>query len=117
MGNRMQRSFEPPVVMGSESLMSKKEHGTCSRGLQPNLKWNVDAAKADQICCFNRHYAEHSGYAFKKSVTWLSEVNKEGQTEYFDSIHGKRVFKGPVGRTWEDFELESRAHGWPSFRK
>jgi hypothetical protein len=37
--------------------------------VQEQLLWNVDRTKADEICCFNRHYAEHSGYFATKSVT------------------------------------------------
>ena len=37
-------------------------------------------------------------------------------TDYFDSVTGKPLFKAPVGRSFADFEKESRAHGWPSFR-
>ena len=29
-----------------------------------NLRFGVDYKTADQVGCFNRKYAEHSGYAF-----------------------------------------------------
>jgi hypothetical protein len=38
--------------------MSAKAHGTCTAPVQAELMYNVDNAKADKICCFNRHYAE-----------------------------------------------------------
>ena len=45
-----------------ESVMSPKAHGTCLKPVQKLLRWQVDWDTADRICCFNRHYAEHSGY-------------------------------------------------------
>lgn len=35
---------------------------------------------------------------------------------FYDSVTGKPLFKAPKGRSWEDFNKESKAHGWPSFR-
>ena len=49
-------------ILAEESIMSKKAHGTCDKPVQENLLWGCDNKKADEICCFNRHYAEHSGY-------------------------------------------------------
>ena len=60
------KTYGPPCVMGDESLMSPKAHGTSPVPVQQNLRWNCDRNKADEICNFNRHYAEHSGY-FEKT--------------------------------------------------
>jgi len=49
-------------VFGDDSLMSPKSHGTCARPVMKNLRWNLDYDTADKICCYNRHYAEYSGY-------------------------------------------------------
>jgi len=38
MGNK----FGPPVVMGDESIMSKKAHGTSAVPVQSNLRWDCD---------------------------------------------------------------------------
>ena len=54
-------SCEFPVV-GEESIMSDKEHGTCTHGVMDGLRWGCEKELADRICCFNRHYAEHAGY-------------------------------------------------------
>jgi len=117
MGSMQARQWAPPVVMGTEEMMKKKAHGTCVKAVQESLKWNVDRENADKICCFNRHYAEHSGYAFGgRGVTWLKEVDRTGPTIYYDSVHGKSVFKAPIGRAFDEFLAESKAHGWPSFR-
>lgn len=73
-----------------------------------------------RICNFNRHYAEPSGY-WKRSSTFLSEVNKEikegTQTiTFYDSNTGKPLFIAPKDRSYEEFIKESTSHGWPSFR-
>jgi hypothetical protein len=52
---------ELPVV-GSESLMAAKAHGTSATPVQDELRWGCDWKTADRICNFNRHYAEHAGY-------------------------------------------------------
>jgi hypothetical protein len=53
------KKYPPPAVMGSETIMSKKAHGTSDVPVQKNLRWNVDRSVADRICNYNRHYAEH----------------------------------------------------------
>ena len=67
------------------------------------------------MCCFNRHFAENSGY-FTKVAAYLADVKSQEQIEFYDSVTSKPLFKVPVGRTMEEFVKESRAHGWPSFR-
>ena len=99
--------------------MSQKAHGTTESAVQQNLRYGVDWSKADQICCYNRHYAEHSGYAWTAAINWVEQCRslKEGDTiTYYDSVTGKPLFEAPKGRTMEEFLNESRAHGWPSFR-
>jgi peptide methionine sulfoxide reductase MsrB len=77
--------------------------------------WGCDQKKADEICNFNRHYAEHSGY-FEKTQ-FIKEAQKtSGTIDFYDSNTGKLLFTAPKGRTMEQFLVESRAHGWPSFR-
>ena len=72
---------------------------------------------ADRICCFNRHFAEPSGYfEDRRGNSYLAEVNHEGETTYFDSVTGMPLFIAPRGRSFEQFLQESRDHGWPSFR-
>jgi len=99
-----------------EAVMRPKAHGTCKRPVQKNLRWNVDQAVADNICCFNRHYAEYSGY-FTSVPAYLKDINAEGsEITYYDSVTGKPLFLAPRGRSMADFKKESVAHGWPSFR-
>mmetsp|Transcript_23921 Transcript_23921/g.31773 ORF Transcript_23921/g.31773 Transcript_23921/m.31773 type:complete len:162 (+) Transcript_23921:149-634(+) len=109
------KGFPAPCVMGDESIMSEKAHGTSSKPVQDNLKWGCDQKTADRICNFNRHYAEHSGYFattnFVKDATATS-----GEITFYDSNTGKPLFIAPRGRTMKEFLDESLAHGWPSFR-
>mmetsp|Transcript_15251 Transcript_15251/g.40938 ORF Transcript_15251/g.40938 Transcript_15251/m.40938 type:complete len:221 (+) Transcript_15251:52-714(+) len=108
------KQFGPPVVLGDESLMAKKSHGTCIAPVQKDLRYGCDRETADKICCYNRHFAEYAGY-FKKT-SWLKDVPHDAPTEYYDSVTGKRLFTAPIGRSMEDFANESAVHGWPSFR-
>ena len=81
--------------------MSQKAHGTCEKPVMDNLLYGCDFETADKICCFNRHYAEHSGYAFMNPRTWLAHLAKVGDAEvtYYDSVSGKPLFIAPKGRT------------------
>ena len=49
------QKFPAPCVMGDESIMSKKAHGTSNTPVQENLKWGCDRDTADRICNFNRY--------------------------------------------------------------
>ena len=110
--------FAEPAVMGDESIMKSKAHGTSERPVQENLRWNCDRKTADNICNFNRHYAEHRGYWTK--TTFFDEAKREweetGEVKVHDSNTGKLLFVAPRGRTYQEFIKETLTHGWPSFR-
>ena len=61
LGGPLARGFGPPVVMGTEEMMSQKEYGTSAVPIQKDLRWNCDVKTADNICNYNRHYAEYAG--------------------------------------------------------
>lgn len=63
----------------------------------------------------NSHYAEHSGY-FEKTTFIKDAQSAKGEISFYDSNTGKLLFTAPKGRTLEQFLVESRRHGWPSFR-
>ena len=110
------KKYPLPCVMGDEEIMSKKAHGTSAVPVQDNLRWGCDKETADRICNFNRHYAEHSGY-FQKKSAFLEEVEAAtGEMTFYDSNTGKPLFIAPRGRTAKSFLIESKNHGWPSFR-
>jgi peptide methionine sulfoxide reductase MsrB len=68
-----------------------------------------------------RHAAEHAGY-FVQKTSFLTEAeaelknNSQGELTFYDSVTGQPLFYAPRGRKWADFVLESKQHGWPSFR-
>eukprot|EP00227_Mantoniella_beaufortii_P006540 CAMPEP_0197614200 /NCGR_PEP_ID=MMETSP1326-20131121/59405_1 /TAXON_ID=1155430 /ORGANISM="Genus nov. species nov., Strain RCC2288" /LENGTH=225 /DNA_ID=CAMNT_0043183069 /DNA_START=31 /DNA_END=709 /DNA_ORIENTATION=- len=103
-----------PVVYGENSIMGRKAHGgSTEEAPQASLRWGSDWQTADKICTKNRHYAEYSGY-------WVSTeflADQAGrETTFYDAVTGLPLFVAPRGRSWGEFEEESRAHGWPSFR-
>lgn len=64
----------------------------------------------------HRHYAEFSGYFEGKPVFLKEAKEANGPMEFYDSNTGKLLFTAPRERSMDDFLVESRAHGWPSFR-
>ena len=120
-GTEMGSLLEKPtgdVVMGDESLMTRKAHGSCLQAPPAKLRWDCDLKTADRVCCYNRHFAEPSGY-FLQREAFLEEVGRvpKGQPLVFcDTVTGRPLFRAPIGRSAEEFLRESRAHGWPSFR-
>lgn len=101
-------------IVGSETIMAKKTHGTSDSPVQSNLRYNVDNNLADKITNYNRRFAEFSGYF--RTTSWLQDVNKNEVTTYYDSVTGKPLFEAPIGRSFDEFVAESNVHGWPSFR-
>merc|ERR1712039_68773 len=113
----MGKVFGPPVVMGDESIMNAKAHGSSATGVQDELRWGCDVQEADRICNFNRKGAENSGYWLMTS--FVKEATGMGTPIHFhDSNTGKCLFTvgGPRSRKLDAFLQESRTHGWPSFR-
>ena len=109
----VQAAGKYPIV-GDESIMKKKEYGTGGAAVQKELRWGCDSKTADRICNFNRAWAEYAGYW--TTTNFFKEVDRTTETTFYDSITGKALFVAPKGRTFEEFENESRIHGWPSFR-
>ncbi|KAH9262482.1 hypothetical protein BASA82_000453 [Batrachochytrium salamandrivorans] len=89
--------------------------GSCSR--EPAaLRWSVDSSIAKQIGCFNHQFAEHHGY-FESIEEFVIEANGKEELLFYDSVNpSKLLFRAPVGRSMQEFLLESKQHGWPSFR-
>ena len=80
--------YDAPCVMGDESIMNEKNHGTSETPVQTNLRWNCDPVIADKICNFNRLFAERRG-SFQTNTTFLEEAKTEydekGEIEFYDS--------------------------------
>ena len=64
-------------VVGDDSIMSKKTHGSAPRPVQWKLRFGVNRAEADRICCFNRHYAEPKQTFLRTG--WWDEVHDKGE--------------------------------------
>jgi len=103
-------------VLGAESIMSQKEHGTSSQPVQSELLYGVSNQLADKICNYNRHFAEMGG-SFR-STNWEDAIlaAKGKPVAFYDSVTGKPLFVAPIGRSAEELLAESETHGWPSFR-
>jgi peptide methionine sulfoxide reductase MsrB len=68
------------------------------------------------LSSLSRHYAEHSGY-FEKKASFVKECREaDDVVNFYDSNTGKLLFTAPQERSMDEFLVESRAHGWPSFR-
>jgi peptide methionine sulfoxide reductase MsrB len=80
---------EEPLLYGAESLRAGHEY----------------------VCCNNERWAEPSGSADR---TTLYE-DAQDTTTFYDAQCGVPLFKLGT-RSRADWEQESRAHGWPSFR-
>lgn len=104
-------------VLGEESLMDEKEHGSTRYPVQTSLRWGCDRELANKICCYNRHYAEPSGYFLDtRKNSFLNDISRDEKTVFYDSVSGKPLYIAPQTRSFEDFIKESQIHGWPSFR-
>ena len=109
------KTFDAPCVMGDESIMAQKSHGTSAKPVQNKLRWGCKVDLADRICNFNRHYAENAGYWLQTSFL-NDEAQSAGDLTFYDSVTGKPLFTAGKERSWDAFVKESKSHGWPSFR-
>jgi hypothetical protein len=106
-------------ILGDESIMAKKAHGTSEFGVQKGLRYGVDEALADRITCYNRNWAEMAGYWQSTKLLPLLRSIDPKSTEpisFYDSVTGVELFRAPKGRTMQEFIDESLSHGWPSYR-
>mmetsp|Transcript_39221 Transcript_39221/g.78533 ORF Transcript_39221/g.78533 Transcript_39221/m.78533 type:complete len:248 (+) Transcript_39221:2-745(+) len=101
-------------LMGDESIMAPKAHGTTANPVQSKLRWGCDVKLADNICSFNRDFAEFAGYF--ETTAFLKEMPQDQEVTFYDSVTGKPLFIAPRGRSYKQFIAESKIHGWPSFR-
>lgn len=112
--NQAATSNVPVAMLAKNEIMNQRAHGTCSVATPANIRWGCDRQMADRIGCFNRAFAEPSGYF--QSTKFLSEERGVTEVTFYDTLSGKPLFVAPRGRTWNEFVEESKTHGWPSFR-
>jgi len=101
-------------LIGDESIMAPKAHGTSEKPVQQKLRWGCNTKLADGICSYNRDFAEFAGYW--ESTSFLKEAPRDQAITFYDSVTGKPLFVAPKDRSFEEFVAESKVHGWPSFR-
>lgn len=104
-----------PLVKGSEEIMAPKAHGTTASPVQEGLLYGVNRKLADNICSYNRRFAENAWYYTTTSFEADMKA-ADGPVTFYDSVTGKPLFRAPVGRSVDAFLSESSTHGWPSFR-
>ena len=108
----------PKNMLGSNNIMDQKNHGTCLCEIENSLRFGSSSEIANQICCFNRRYAENENYwsdtDFIKELT--NDIWSNKPSVFYDSVTNKPLFKAPMDRTWPSFLHETNNHGWPSFR-
>lgn len=133
-------------LYGPESIMARKAHGTCLKGVQ------LVGSFFDAVWRKKNHFRICDGAAIRRLGTelpatiaisrkisaigliltstitpsnrlvfhfenWNSMIEiKSEPITFYDSVTGKPLFKAPVGRTMSGFLKESQDHGWPSFR-
>jgi hypothetical protein len=106
---------------------------TCSAAVQPNLRFNIssrtepevpvsvdpDESLATAVCCDSRAapFAEPQFLFLAPDIALFSKLPATGATTFHDSVCGVPLFTAPVGRSLADFQADSQAHGWPSFRE
>ena len=75
-------------------------------GVTIGVIWGHHKLILFSVCCFNRHYAEESGYFAK--TNFLNEETGEKEITFYDSVSGKPLYIAPRGRTWKEFLIESK---------
>lgn len=72
----------------------------------------------EAVCCDKRNiqFAEPQGLYADPAIDLFSNLAKGVVTVFYDSASGIPLFRAPINRTLEEFEADTREHGWPSFR-
>ena len=66
-----------------------------------SIRWNCDCDTADRISCFNRHYAEYSGYFETTSfVDFANAAGKKNEQISHDSVTGKKLLLPQLEDQW-----------------
>eukprot|EP00501_MAST-03F_sp_TOSAG23-6_P002281 GSMAST32.ASY1.ANO1.2382.1 assembled CDS len=103
--------------MGGKHRLSRS---SCTTRVQKKLRYGLHSQEhwdlADWICCHNSDLSEKKNF-YKSFIKKDEVVANAIDVVFYDSVCGKPLFKAPVGRSLDDFLLESSAHGWPSFRR
>ena len=79
---------------------------------------SADELLSEAICCDTayRNYAEPNGFYKFPDISLFRKVNSSGVTIFYDVVCGIPLFQAPIDRSFEEWESETKSHGWPSFR-
>jgi len=79
----------------------------------------AEESLSEAICCDPLYagYPEPRGLYAQPDVALFAKVNRSGLTTFYDSVCGLPLFRAPMGRTFDEWQTETRGHGWPSFRR
>merc|ERR1711936_160026 len=72
-------------IIGDNSIMDPKEHGTCMAKPTENLRWGCNEQLADYITCFNRIYPEDRGYFQQTGFPAYAKTEEHGWPSFRDS--------------------------------
>jgi hypothetical protein len=115
------------------SAESSDHNMTCTGPIQPSLKFNVTGRLAqdylplpalaketltEAICCdsYFAPFAEPQNFFARPDVNLFGRLSSSQVNTFYDPVCGVPLFRAPVGRSFADFEADTREHAWPSFR-
>jgi len=116
------KNHQPPAEFDrcSEPIQDNLRFGISGRDTPAGVPVAVNATEslAAAVCCDSRMlpYAEPQFLYEAPDILLISKLNQSGVTTWYDSSCGIPLFKSPVNRTFEDFQADTKEHGWPSFR-
>eukprot|EP01063_Lacrimia_lanifica_P015839 TRINITY_DN224_c0_g2_i1.p1 TRINITY_DN224_c0_g2~~TRINITY_DN224_c0_g2_i1.p1 ORF type:complete len:392 (+),score=146.22 TRINITY_DN224_c0_g2_i1:52-1227(+) len=110
-----------------------KQYEMCSGAVQKGLLYGISGrttpagvnapvdqteSLAEAVCCDKRAelVAEPRFLYEAPDVQLFTKLDASGVTTFYDSVCGVPLFRAPVGRSFADFQADTAAHGWPSFR-
>lgn len=102
-------------------VQSRLRYNISSRTTPEGVAAPVDANEslAEAVCCDARAslFAEPQFLYAAPDIALFSAFDRTGVATFYDSVCGLPLFRAPVNRSWDAFEADTKAHGWPSFRR
>jgi hypothetical protein len=74
----------------------------------------MDSSSFLMLLCSERSLMSSSSF-FSSRI--FRQTNSAGITIFYDSVCGRPIFQAPIGRTYDEWVMETTTHGWPSFRR
>jgi len=123
------------VRINAQSLSNiSDEFNICMGTIQNNLLYGMDRRTTsdylpvqvddnetlpEAVCCDSRMipFAEPQFTYSAPDIRLFRRMDHTGITTFYDSVCGVPLFQAPIGRSFEEFEEDTREHGWPSFRE